>query len=93
MKVADLKEAEQTLEPAPWVLTLTARFRPLDRALAFLRNALPALIELFEVCEAERDAKCLGPGALCNGENHVEECPCEVARQDRIAMLNKIEGL
>lgn len=56
---------------------------------------LAALLELFRVCEAEREAKCVRSDLMgvCVGENHIETCPCEIARQDRIATLNKIEGM
>lgn len=66
-----------------------------------LRNAAPALLDLWEACEREVDAVCQGwvsrggkvKDGLCVGENHIEICPVELARQDRLAVLNKLRGM
>lgn len=53
---------------------------------------------VIECARGWREAPCSFPfqfgittGDYCYGENHIEECPCERARQDLIAALNKLE--
>lgn len=60
--------------------------------------------QLIEAVKAWREERCLyarayPPGragsddSLCDGDNHLEECPVECARQDLIAAHNKVEQL
>lgn len=57
------------------------------------------LLELWELSEAWRSAKCdrqwegAPISARCVGENHIETCPVEIARQDVTACLNRMEQL
>lgn len=60
--------------------------------------------QLIEAVKAWREATCLyarryPPGrkgdddSLCDGDNHLMECPVERARQDILAAHNKVEQL
>jgi hypothetical protein len=59
--------------------------------------------ELIDAVKAWREARCLFEGAtpprktpvpeLCFGDNHLEECPVERARQDLLAAHNRVEAL
>jgi hypothetical protein len=60
--------------------------------------------QLIDAVKAWREAPCLyarayPPGragdddSLCDGDNHLMECPVERARQDIIAAHNKVEQL
>ena len=58
--------------------------------------------QLIDAVKAWREAPCLyakayPPGQtsddLCDGDNHLMECPVERARQDVIAAHNKVEQL
>lgn len=54
-----------------------------------------------DCARAWREARCTSPGRChdhceaghdyCDGDNHLESCPCELARQDLIAALNKLD--
>ena len=56
--------------------------------------------EVILMVRAWRDAVCTTQAVIkngirwtedrCDGENHLMECPCEVARQDLIAAHNKL---
>lgn len=56
--------------------------------------------QVIDCARAWREVKCLyshayPPGrsddSLCVGENHLEECPSELARQDLVASLDKLD--
>lgn len=60
--------------------------------------------ELIDAVKAWREAPCLyartyppgraiGDDSLCDGDNHLMECPVERAREDLIAAHNKVEQL
>ena len=58
--------------------------------------------QLIDAVKAWREAPCLyartyppgsGGDALCEGDNHLMECPVERARQDILAAHNKVEQL
>jgi hypothetical protein len=60
--------------------------------------------QLIDAVKAWRETRCLyarayppghaiGDDSLCVGDNHLEECPVESARQDLIASHNKVEQL
>ena len=58
--------------------------------------------QLIDAVKAWREATCLFAGAtpprrgvpeLCDGDNHLMECPVERARQDILAAHNKVEQL
>jgi len=59
-------------------------------------NARQSLIESVKTW---RNAECSRPtwdndeGLACDGDNHREDCPIEIARQDIIASHNKVEQL
>ncbi len=52
---------------------------------------------VIDAVKAWREAVCSWPRipafskGRCDGDNHVMECPCEVARQDLLAAHNKLE--
>ena len=51
--------------------------------------------DLIDAVKAWREAQCarqLG-SELCDGDNHLMECPIERARQDILAAHNKVEQL
>lgn len=56
--------------------------------------------QLIDAVKAWREAPCLYQGGtrqrdgdLCDGDNHLMECPIERARQDILAAHNKVEQL
>jgi len=60
--------------------------------------------QLIDAVKAWRETPCLyarayppgrvsGDDSLCDGDNHLEECPVERARQDLLAAHNKVEQL
>jgi len=55
--------------------------------------------QLIDAIKAWREASCLyarppgHDGELCDGDNHLEECPVERARQDLLAAHDKVEQL
>ena len=52
--------------------------------------------QLIDTIKAWREAPCtglVGVGDLCNGDNHLADCPVELARQDILAAHNKVEQL
>lgn len=55
--------------------------------------------DLIDAVKAWREAMCLYAqppgfdGELCDGDNHLMECPIERARQDILAAHNKVEQL
>jgi len=56
--------------------------------------------QLIDAVKAWREASCLyhvgtrgRDGDLCDGDNHLMECPIERARQDILAAHNKVEQL
>jgi len=55
--------------------------------------------QLIDAVKAWRETPCLyahppgRDGELCDGDNHLEECPVERARQDLLAAHNKVEQL
>lgn len=58
--------------------------------------------QLIDAVKAWREARCLNADVPfvdghrtvpCDGDNHVEECPSEIARQDILAAHNKVELL
>jgi hypothetical protein len=56
------------------------------------------LVALYDAVTAWRDAKCLitrphvAGEEVCEGDNHLENCPVELARQDVIDAHNKVIG-
>lgn len=48
--------------------------------------------QLIDAVKAWREAPCLFVG-VCDGDNHLMECPVERARQDILAAYNKVEQL
>lgn len=51
--------------------------------------------DLIDAVKAWREAQCVRQldGELCDGDNHLMECPIERARQDILAAHNKVEQL
>lgn len=52
--------------------------------------------QLIEAIGAWRNAECFdrnGRDGNCDGDNHGEECPVEMARQDILAASNKVDML
>jgi hypothetical protein len=51
--------------------------------------------DLIDAVKAWREAQCTRQldGELCDGDNHLMECPIERARQDILAAHNKVEQL
>lgn len=55
--------------------------------------------QLIDAVKAWREAPCLyarpsgHDGEICDGDNHVMECPVERARQDILASHDKVEQL
>jgi len=62
-----------------------------------LGAVLGALLDCAETLEAWRDAVCAGqtPAGTggCYGDNHIETCPVEIARQGLIAADDQRRGL
>jgi hypothetical protein len=55
--------------------------------LALLIAELRLLRPLATAVSAWRAAECAGG---CDGDNHTEECPCEIARQDLLDAHNRL---
>jgi hypothetical protein len=70
-----------------------------------LRNVADPLLELWQVCERETEAVCIGQSSAtddiqtgadrgeCVGENHIETCPCELLQRKRLAVLTRLRGM
>lgn len=70
-----------------------------DQATVDLVALLAARMAVCDAVKAWRDARCqyrrpiMGHDDVCIGENHLENCPCEGARQDLLAAHDALEQL
>lgn len=58
------------------------------------REIMMLLLELDDVCRKERATLCpfQESQGLCLGENHLDICPLESLRRDRVALSQKLDG-
>lgn len=66
-----------------------------------LLHAAPRLLAFAKAFKTWRESECMTSGTArdfddhpcCVGDNHLIDCPVEVARQDAIATFDELEGL
>lgn len=63
-----------------------SRVRAIAEAVVDWRNAVCVSPQTAPSDPTHKEEECLG-------DNHLEECPCEVARQDLLDALNRLEAL